>query len=220
MRSFLIVLGLAAVLPGCTYSVYPILTDADLTKDLDLSGTWRQDTSPGKGGDKKTAVISFEDYSDNTSYYVVSEGSAYELDLCIGKIGDRRLLQFIRSDFSDENGGPLAGLPVYGFARFETRGDELRVFFIDDQQVRKLLRKKDIPFRVYDQDPMYQWVVLTAQTAELQSLIRESGDELFRKSPITFRRIPSPKNNRNEPAHAPEPADGPVSNAKSSPRAQ
>jgi hypothetical protein len=202
MRSFLVVLGLATLLPGCTYSVYPILTDADLTKDLDLSGTWRQDTPPGKDDDKKTAGYSFEVAADDTSrYFVLPEGmdAEDELDLRIGKIGDRRFLQFIRSNFPVENGGPLSGLPVYGFARFETRGDELRVFSIDHRQVRKLLLKNDIPFRVYDQGRMYPWIVLTAQTAELQSLIRDSGGKLFRKSPVTFRRIPSPPEVRNEP---------------------
>ena len=141
MKTSAILLALAIVaLYGCTYSVHPILTDADLTQDVDLSGTWQQQLPSDSNPERKPLVIECDGYHNNTSYDAVRLQEEFTLQ--IGKVGDGRYLQFIRSDFGTTKDGALACLPVYGFARFELKGEELHVFPVNEGNIIKLLKKK------------------------------------------------------------------------------
>ena len=201
------------VLSGCTSSVHPILTNADFTKDVNLSGTWRQHSQPDTHRNPAPFVIEADGYNRNASYDVVAAGQEFTLQ--IGRIGDGRYMQFIRSDLMPEKANPfLASLPVYGFARFERKGEELRVYPINDRIIRKLLKNADLPYRNYAPGDMREWCILTAQTSELQTLIRESGKEMFSNSPLVFRRVPPSSDKENEQSHSSKSMVGPVSSGR------
>ena len=192
MRSVIFIVVCAIATSGCTFSVHPILTKDDLTKDVDLSGTWERVVPPDAKSSLQPVVVSLDGYDENTSYDAEYKQTAQEFELEVGKIGEQRYLQFTRFDLSLQDDAPLlARLPVYGLARFEVQGDELHVFAVDDQAVRKLLKKNDIAFRDYHPTDMLEWCVISEDTTALQKLIREHGDDLFVTQPTVFRRVPS-----------------------------
>ena len=174
----------AACLPGCTYTIHPILTEADMTEDIDLSGTWQQEVTDPKDG---AIILRCEGYADNTSYDVTFSEKEFTLE--IGKLGSDRYLQFIRTEIPPETPPILTALPVYGFAKFEIHGDALHVFKVDDNRCHKLLLDKNVPFKHYRPTEMVEFFVLTQTTSELQSLLRESGDQIFSEKPMVFRRL-------------------------------
>jgi hypothetical protein len=180
---------LAPVLSGCTFSIHPVLTKDDLTKDVDLSGQWERVPPPSDKSNSDPYVVVLEGFDSNTAYDAVLKNFDQEFEVRVGKIGDQRILQLVRSDLLLKDDAPvLAKLPVYGFARFELKGDELRVFPVDDQGVRSLLGRQDIAFRDYKPSDMLEWCVISERTSRLQKLIREHCDALFRKEPQQFRR--------------------------------
>ena len=180
MRSPLLLVALVAALPGCTFSVNPILTSSDLTSDVDLTGTWEQQVPIGAEPRSKPTVVTLDGYDNNSSYDAVYTNHAQAFEVHIGKLDGRRYLQCIRVDLSLKNESPiLARVPVYGFAKFEVEGDKLRVFSVNDQEVRKLLKGNDIGFRDYEPSDMLEWCIITERTSRIQKLICEHGDELF-----------------------------------------
>jgi len=180
---------LALALSGCTFSIHPVLTKDDLTKDVDLSGEWERVPPASDTSNSEPYVVVLAGFDSNSAYDAEWKYVAQEFDVRVGKIGDQRILQFIRSDLLLKDDAPvLAKLPVYGFARFELQGNELRVFPVDDRGVRKLLGRQDIAFRDYKPTDMLEWCVISERTSRLQQLIREHGDALFHKEPQRFRR--------------------------------
>jgi hypothetical protein len=190
----LVVLLIAA--PGCTLSVHPVLNDSNLSKDVDLSGTWEQRPPPKNDPKWKPIIVSCSGYKQNSMYDAVYENTQQEFDLRIGRVGDERILQFIRTDLSLKNDSPvLARLPLFCFAKFKVKENgELHVFpLIHDRDVRKLLDKEKIPYRDYEPSNTLEWCIITATTSQLQEFIRKSGDELFQKEPLIFDRVTSKK---------------------------
>ncbi len=198
-----------AALSGCAFSVQPILTKDDLTRDLDLSGIWTQQPPPDAKPDFEPIKISLEGYDENTSYDAIYQNAKQEFDLRVGKIGEQRYLQFIRTDLLLGDDAPvLAKLPVYGFARFELKGDELHVFPTHTQglqKVHKLLQKHDVAFRDYRSTDMLYWCIITDRTSVLQKLVRDHGDELFQEQPYVFRRDQKPPGARSDRSSATSP---------------
>lgn len=189
MRTSLLLALFVAVASGCTFSVHPILNADDLTTDVDLSGTWRQVDDDGNGDEDQPEHLTLQGFANNSSYDFTSDRMPQEFVLEVGKLGEQRYLQFTRSDLSLADDSPiLSGVPVFGFARFELEGDELRVYPIRDQAVGDLLTKHAIPFRIFAPSDMTKWCIITAHTNTLQQFVREHGDQLFAEQPTVLRR--------------------------------
>ncbi len=73
MRTLTVLALLAStmVLTGCTCSVHPILNESDLTKDVDLTGTWELEAKNPRG--KRT--FSAEALSDKSEYDITFDGN-------------------------------------------------------------------------------------------------------------------------------------------------
>jgi len=67
--------------------------------------------------------------------------------------------------------------------------DELKIYPINDPELRRRLSEKKLAYLLYEPGPGEEWLVITATTAELQSLIKSSADSIFARSPIVFKRI-------------------------------
>lgn len=204
MRPFAVVAGALVFLSGCTCSVYPVLTDDNLTNDVDLTGTWREEAQ-GKPNDRsQPAVVSLEGYADHTSYDLTTSDVSADFELQVGRLGEHRILQFVRQDSpAGYTSSVLTGLPVYRMARFELRDDQLLVFPVRDEKVIELLRRHKIDHRIHSPAPPVEWVVMTATTRELQTLVRDAAPELFRKSPVIYRRISSEPTPRDSASATP-----------------
>lgn len=178
------------MLSGCTFSVHPILNKQDLTTDVDLTGTWKQQLPADAKPRSSPAVVTLEGFDNNTSYDATYTNHAQDYEVQVGKIGEQRYLQGMRLDLSLKNDSPvLARVPVYSFAKFEIEGDELRIYVVNDRQVRALLKNNDIAFRDYKPSDMLEWCIITERTSRIQDVIREQGDELFQKQPTVFHRV-------------------------------
>ena len=173
------------VTSGCTYCLQPVLTDADLTTDVDLSGTW----APVKGNPKRREAYTFSAaaYSGNSIYEATFQGKEFLLE--VGKIGDSRYLQFKRADSAPEAPPLLTSLPVYGFAKFEIEGDTLTAHPINDNAALQLFKDEKIPFVEHEPIDMVRFYVLTQDTAALQTLVKKNDKTLFEEKPIKFHRV-------------------------------
>ena len=193
MKSLFPLLALLIFAPGCTLSVHPVLKKADLSQDVDLSGTWKQRQPSSTDPKWQPMVITCQGYDDHSVYDAVYQKGGQEFELQLGKIDSKRYLQFVRSDLTLEKEHPvLSRVPVYGFARFEVKTkNELYVYpLIFDRDVRKVLQREKMPYLDYKPSDMLEWCVITASTAQIQELIRKKGDELFENKPVIFDRVP------------------------------
>lgn len=194
MKSLTILAGCIACVmaSGCTYSINPILTDADFTTDVDLSGTWE---SVHKDGKHKPSTHSITKYFDESLYETTYQGKEFMIE--VGKIGDSRYLQFRRADSPPEAPPLLTSLPVYGFAKFEIEGDTLTVYRINDNAAVQLFKEKKIPFIEHEPSDMVRFYVLTQNTPAVQSMLKENEERLFEKY-ATFRRTEVGRDGSND----------------------
>lgn len=198
MRSEMIAATFVALLTGCTFSVHPVLTLENLTSDVNLTGTWERQAPPRQGVPAREIVMSFDGFDNNSSYDAVLKENSQEFEVQVGKIGDERVLQIIRTDLSLKNEAPiLARVPVYGFAKFAVKNDVLHVFPVKDQGVRGLLKSNGIAFLNYEPSDMLSWCIITDPTSKVQTLIREHGDQLFLRQPIVFHRVRKPEDGKD-----------------------
>ena len=189
MRTSLLLVLIVAAASGCTFSVHPILNTDDLTTDIDLTGTWKHAVAEGETEPDDPEKWTLQGFANNSSYDATGNHSPQEFIVDVGRLGEQRYLQFTRSDRSLSDDSPiLSGVPVYGFARFELEGDELRVYPIRDQTVGDLLTKHAVPFRIFAPSDMGRWCIITAETRVLQQLIGEQSDLLFATEPTVLRR--------------------------------
>jgi hypothetical protein len=176
--------------------VHPILRESDLKNDFDLSGEWElQVKDPKQDESPKLTVEGF------------SKGAASQCDISwadkdfvaqIGKIGDDYYVQVQKLELTPEAPPLLTALPVYAIAKIKFTDDKLEVFKIDETRAVPFMKKSKVSFIRYEPGP--EFFVLTEATRSLQDLIRESGGELFSKTPMTFIRTGKPNEQRH--AHA------------------
>ena len=176
----------ALLLSGCTYSVHPILLDSDLTADVDLSGSWELSTQDSDRYDLHNFSIQSVDGGAN---YRGALDNGKEFSARIGKIGEQRYFEFSIVEHHAEQPALLSSIPVYAIARFETADDTLRVFPLGYSRAIPLFDKHNIPYRMIERGVNH--CVLTADTATLQKLLTDHGDELVSQSAITFARKPA-----------------------------
>jgi len=165
---------------GCTYSIHPVLTDADFTTEVDLSGTWTAVTKVPE--QRKAYTFSVAEHGDTSIYEATWRGKEFLLE--VGKIGDSRYLQFKRADSPPEAPPLLTSLPVYGFAKFKIEGDTLTAYRFNDNAVVRLFKEKKIPFIEHGPSAMVRFYVLTQDTTALQTMLKENEERLFEEFAI------------------------------------
>lgn len=230
MRPFHLLGILCLAIVGCSSSsVHPILTDADLIRDVDLNGTWRQFdvtekqgppyefTLSGWDGNARydMTLLNFQEDERSRLEREQKEGKAIpvEYEVAIGKLAKHHFLQARRSE--SITGGPsfFEGVVTYTFAKFELRDDALLVYTIDDVALEKLLRKTTTAHLMHKPSDLAPNMVITESTPRVQEFLKQHHQTVFRSEPVKFGRLPAKSDERS---HPPKPAGGTESNGKSS----
>ena len=222
-----------AIAGCCSSSVHPILTDADLIRDVDLNGTWRQIDVPEKQGPPyeftlsgwdgnsryDMTLLTFQEDEQSRLEREKKGGKAIpvEYEVAIGKLGKHRFLQARRSE--SITGGPsfFEGVVTYTFAKFELRDDALLVYTLDEVGLEKLLPKSTMAHLKHKPSDLASNIVITESTPRVQEFVKQNHQTVFRSEPVKFRRLPAKS---DEQSHPPEPASRTESSGKSSPPAQ
>lgn len=184
--SYVVLLVIASI--GCTTSVHPLLLKEDLSVDIDLSGEWIRHSPVAPGEAKEVRRMILKRVGDTAVYDVKGEDGEQVFDaLQVGKVGSIRIGE-LRGGPRDGHSPFESGLPLYGFARFEIVNDDLQVFPVNDVEILRRLTERKASYLVHESGPGAEWVIITATTTELQSLIKAFADDIFASSPIVFKR--------------------------------
>ena len=201
-RVFLLVLVLSpAFFSGCVCSVHPILNEADLTTELDLSGRWELDMPPdtrGKSSDsplsdsphsnakrsdaKKAYSFVAEKYAEGleSDYDVIWNGKEFHGQ--VGKLGEEYFLQLRRSELGPEIAPLLHAVPVYAIARIELSKDgALNLFIIDELKAPEILGDARLGYLRYTPSDLVEYFVLTESTSSMQKRFEEAPKRIFAK---------------------------------------
>jgi len=185
---------------GCSSSIHPLLTDAQLAHDIELNGTWIQFDAPDT---YRIPNFICEGFDDNSRYDVTllpetktaskeTRGKQIprEYEMRIGKLGGQHYLQLARS--KQISGGPafLEGVVTYTWAKLALKDDVLRIYRVDDQAVENLLPKSGLAHLIHKPSDLARNIVITESTAKLQAFIGKHHAKLFSTTPLTFRRKP------------------------------
>jgi hypothetical protein len=181
--------ALASLLAGCVYSVHPVLRESDLVDEFDLTGTWEFHAD---GPEQRSRVpLTVDGFSDGAESQYDVQVNEQDFVAEIGKLGDEYYLQFRKLDLTPEAPPLLTAVPVYGIARIEVVADELRLYRVINRPSRAvaLMKASGIPFITYRPSNEIEFFVLTGPTESLQDFIRQTGDDLFEKTPLIFKRV-------------------------------
>ena len=203
----LMMLPLILVLPGCTYSVHPLLTERDLTEDVDLTGKWELQlptpnpkTVPNAARSKpepQRIPLTLEKYDKSTYDFYLSEQFAKASGddnwpeawtLQIGKIGDQTYGQLIPRDHPPQH--PLfSGIPVYYLGRMELSDNckEVRFYPMLDNESAVLAKREKLPHITYEPSDFVQLTVFTGSSSDLQKMVTSHGKQLFSPRPVVLR---------------------------------
>jgi hypothetical protein len=220
---------------GCisSSSVHPILTDDDLSHDVDLVGMWRQVDLDKDQGEHQPFTL--EGWDDNARYDMTLTFSKSEqetrserrqkgypvipaeYDVTVGKIDDILLLQARRSELI--TGGPsfFEGVVTYTFARFELKDDVLLVYTINDQALETLLPKTTMSHFMHKPSDWARNIVITESTKRVQQFLKEYHETIFHSKPLKLQRVTSKSDAQ---AIAPESPATSTSNSTSTPAAR
>lgn len=183
---------------GCLCSVHPILKDTNLTKDLNLSGTWKLGIGQIRGVNDAKSV---EGYSFVAKGFSTGGESDYEIKWAgkelhgqIGKIGDDYYVQLRRTELVPEIPPLLHAVPVYTIAKLKLTGEnKLELFTIDEELapgiLKSILKENELDHLLYHPSDslMVKYFVLTGSTDSMQAKFRSSGDRIFTKRMIYMR---------------------------------
>ena len=187
------------VISGCSSSVHPLLTDANLVHNIDLNGTWTQ-TGPPK---TKLQIPHFtcEGFADNSRYDVTlqpepkANSTTYrgkkiprEYEMRIGKLGHDYYLQLSRSE--QISGGPafFEGVVTYTWAKVAFDDHVLKIYPVNDQALEQLLPKSGLAHLMHKPSDFARNIVITESTAKLQAFLAKHQATLFFRTPLTFSR--------------------------------
>jgi hypothetical protein len=197
MRAVLAVVCLALVvlLPGCiVQSLHPLYAEKDLVFEPGLVGVWEQGSEGG-------TVLTFE-RAEDTTYRLAIEENEETARFVVGlvRLGDGMFLDFAPEPL-DESGDsassssteseeqsddqspglPLISImhfvPVHSFWRIWLEGDELRMRLLNVDWLYEQIEEGTI---VIEHEPMGEEdyaLLLTADTEDLQKLLREHADD-------------------------------------------
>ncbi|MDA9856687.1 hypothetical protein N9D23_01080 [Rubripirellula sp.] len=187
---------LLGLLTGCTASIHPLLTEADLVEQEDLSGRWELEiVGSNQGNEKEHLLLEFEKY-DTSTYDVFLRSAANKENsqlpeawtLQVGVIKGQRFAQVIPRDLPV--GPPLAkGIPVYVFGRVEFGTNEIKFYGLLDTRCAALADQAKLQHMTYEPSDMVELTVFTMPTEELQKIVIEHGDKMFKAKPVILRRV-------------------------------
>ena len=185
---------------GCTYSVHPLLTDAELVDVFDLTGKWELELVGPNGEQKQKIPLELDHYEKGT--YDLSglehlngpqDSQANEdipdlWTLKIGKIGDDHYAQFIPLDRPIEP--PLfSGIPVHYFGRVELSEKEIKFHPFVDTDCMQLAKEKKLRHIQYEPSDQVHVTVFTMSTKELQQLVKEHGKKIFAEKSLSIKKV-------------------------------
>jgi hypothetical protein len=182
------------LLSGCVCSVHPILTESDLTTDIDLSGTWEPKRSPVATKDKQQESEARKAYTFvatkfpglESEYDVTWKGKDFHGQL--GKIGDEYFLQLVRTELEPEIQPLLHAVPVYAIARVDlVDNNTLEVSVIDEVRAPKLLAEAGLAHIRYVPSAPIEYFVLTGSTESMQKIFEQQSEKLFTKKGLFSR---------------------------------
>ena len=183
-RSLVLLQGLLCV-SGCAFSLNPLYTKDIVVGDPDLSGTWEVVQPPDgeRAGGFQTCVFKTALKDAKGTYWLTTIGSdETERDWLVDVLKlDDKLYVEMSPDEDD-----LAKLALYRVYRINVDGDELKIFFLNDQEFVKAAREEGLEFMDRDHPDR---TILTAKTSELQQLYRKHADRFFHEKPsFVYRR--------------------------------
>jgi hypothetical protein len=162
-----------------------LYTDDIVVGDPDLSGTWEMVQPPEdeSGAGFQTCVFKKVSIDAKGTYWLTIIGSdKTECDWMadVLKLDDKL---YVEMSQDEEN---LAQLALFRVCRINVDGDELKVFFLNDQEFVKAAREEGLEL-LNRRHP--NRVVLAAKTPELQQLYRKHADRFYHKKPsFVYRR--------------------------------
>ncbi len=182
-RTFLLILGITAIVVSCIPSLYPLYREKDLLLDEKLEGTfnsgeneyWKiRHLDSGETGDLQG---DWKSYRSGYTYRlsVTEEGVTEDFALHLLKLGQHQYLDFfpvgydIRPDFLEMH---LA--PSHIFARVEIKDECLVVHFFDPDWLEDLIDKERIRISYVELPDRY---LLTAKTEDLQKFILKFAND-------------------------------------------
>ncbi len=194
-------LALVALLPGCiVQSLHPLCTEKELVFEPALVGVWDAVLEEGVEGDG--CVFTFEQAEGKTYRLTIEEdGEIARFMVGLVMLYDAMLLDFFpeplkvsgdwssewQSEASEESGHrppslpPISVLhfrPVHSFWRIWLEGDELRMAGLDVEWLYEQIEQGKIVIEhesVEEEKPVL--LLLTADTKDLQQLLREHADD-------------------------------------------
>ena len=184
---------------GCSSSVHPLLTDADFAHDLQLKGTWAQIDPP----EIKLRIPRFkcEEFDNNSGYDValIPEDKAdpteergnkipREYEMRIGKLSGNYYLQLARSEQISSGPAFFEGVVTYTWAKVSLDDEVLKIYPVDDGALERLLPKSGLAHLMHKPSDFARNIVITESTAKLQAFFAKHHEEVFSKTPLTFRR--------------------------------
>jgi hypothetical protein len=207
MISRILATGLLLLLPGCTYSVHPLLTENELADDIDLSGTWHLEF-PAAKPDAEEKGVPTGNSTTNKKHAPVTvtldkwDKSTY--DMMLGENGDKLVdrkkyplypetwkLQIGRVDGElyaqimpqDNLSGPpiLSGIPVYTFGRIEVEKDRIQFFALQDNNSAVLAEQHKLPHVTHSPSEGIDLTIFTGSPKKLRKMVATHGNLLFKE---------------------------------------
>lgn len=203
--------ALATSLVGCTYSVHPLLDKKDLVHGVDLSGTWEAEWPLKNDETEKPPKVRLKlsGFDEGASYdfeIASDEESVEDYVLDVGSFGGDTYVQYKKRDLPSDGPPILDAIPVFGFARIEAKGDEIRMFMINDEWCESSLGRLKVPHVTHEIDALVQpFKIFTLPTKDLQAFVTVHKPEMFNVTPIVWRRVALPGHCVREPVVAPIP---------------
>lgn len=197
-NSPLIAVLTVVAISGCSSSVHPILTDAELTHDIDLNGTWKQIADEDTIRIPDFKCESFDQLSGYDVTLIATEKHEKlrpgqkqiprEYEMRIGRLDGVHYLQISRS--KQISGGPafFEGVVTYTWTKFTFKDDILHVYPVDDHALETLLPKTDMTHLMHKPSDLARNIVITESTGQLQAFFSKHHRDLFATKPLKFKR--------------------------------
>ncbi len=183
MRTMILlgVMAMALTLCGCepVLSLHPLFDDKARVFEPRLLGTWADGKRKWGKGDECT--YTFHSAQEN-AYEIVGNGC--DLGNLRGQLA--RLGEFLYLDVAPEKDTLL--IPAHLFFKVELEGDELRLSYLDDDWLTKMLKENRITIGHEFMDPEEEGLLLTASTTELQELMEKYATDPQTAEEMKFHR--------------------------------
>ena len=179
-RSLCSVVVLAATLvSGCgTPSVHPLATQSTQTTDPALVGTWAK---PGAAKDEAVYIVakSGDHYSLVVDDRDPSKPEKWEFELRVVQLGKYKFVdvqptEADRKQLEDKWSSLV--VPTHLFGRYAIEGDALKFWILNEDWLEKSLSGDKV--RLAHTQIEHGWVLITAETPELQAFLKEHAEDV------------------------------------------